>query len=110
MGQQYFLFVTAAPFCGELIPHAQAGDWLLTRCISFVVMVRCGASQAPTSDRPFEQAGFVAMLAKCFVRSVKLSQKEQRLGLIASSDFCSIGLYSRKLTGSLFDIFCAISI
>ena len=37
-------------------------DWGLTDCISFVVMTQEGMSQAFTSDRHFEQAGFVKLL------------------------------------------------
>lgn len=37
-------------------------DWGLTDCISFVVMEREGVTEALTSDRHFEQAGFKALL------------------------------------------------
>jgi predicted nucleic acid-binding protein len=37
-------------------------DWSLTDCISFVVMVDRGISEALTGDHHFEQAGFVALL------------------------------------------------
>lgn len=37
-------------------------DWSLTDCISFVVMQEQGLAEALTSDRHFEQAGFVALL------------------------------------------------
>lgn len=37
-------------------------DWGLTDCISFVVMTQQGITQAFTSDRHFEQAGFVKLL------------------------------------------------
>lgn len=37
-------------------------DWGLTDCISFVVMEREGISEAFTSDRHFEQAGFIRLL------------------------------------------------
>jgi len=33
-------------------------EWGLTDCISFVVMQECGLTQALTTDRHFEQAGF----------------------------------------------------
>lgn len=36
--------------------------WSLTDCISFVVMTDVGATDALTSDRHFEQAGFRALL------------------------------------------------
>ena len=39
-------------------------DWGLTDCISFVVMQSEGTLEALTSDRHFEQAGFVALLRK----------------------------------------------
>lgn len=38
-------------------------DWLLTDCISFVVMADENLADALTSDRHFEQAGFKALLA-----------------------------------------------
>ncbi|MBW4567147.1 MAG: PIN domain-containing protein [Tolypothrix carrinoi HA7290-LM1] len=37
-------------------------DWGLTDCISFVVMTQEGITQAFTSDRHFQQAGFVKLL------------------------------------------------
>ncbi|MBR8832596.1 MAG: type II toxin-antitoxin system VapC family toxin [Stigonema ocellatum SAG 48.90 = DSM 106950] len=37
-------------------------DWGLTDCISFVVMTQEGITLAFTSDRHFEQAGFVKLL------------------------------------------------
>jgi predicted nucleic acid-binding protein len=37
-------------------------DWGLTDCISFVVMEREGIVEAFTSDKHFEQAGFVRLL------------------------------------------------
>ena len=37
-------------------------DWGLTDCISFVVMEQEGISEALTSDRHFEQAGFIRLL------------------------------------------------
>ncbi len=37
-------------------------DWGLTDCISFVVMTQQGITQAFTSDRHFQQAGFVKLL------------------------------------------------
>lgn len=37
-------------------------DWGLTDCISFVVMTQEGITQALTSDRHFQQAGFVKLL------------------------------------------------
>lgn len=37
-------------------------DWGLTDCISFVVMRREGITQAFTSDKHFEQAGFVKLM------------------------------------------------
>lgn len=37
-------------------------DWSLTDCISFVVMSDFGMTDALTSDRHFEQAGFRALL------------------------------------------------
>ncbi|MCC6359213.1 MAG: type II toxin-antitoxin system VapC family toxin [Phycisphaerales bacterium] len=36
--------------------------WSLTDCISFVVMRERGLTEALTSDRHFEQAGFIALL------------------------------------------------
>jgi predicted nucleic acid-binding protein len=37
-------------------------DWSLTDCISFVIMTQERLTQAFTSDRNFEQAGFVKLL------------------------------------------------
>jgi uncharacterized protein len=37
-------------------------DWSLTDCISFAVMEQCGCHDAATSDKHFEEAGFVALL------------------------------------------------
>ena len=37
-------------------------DWGLTDCISFVVMQREGIVEAFTSDKHFEQAGFIRLL------------------------------------------------
>lgn len=37
-------------------------EWLLTDCISFVIMERDGIREALTGDRHFEQAGFTALL------------------------------------------------
>ncbi|MCC6798247.1 MAG: type II toxin-antitoxin system VapC family toxin [Candidatus Hydrogenedentes bacterium] len=38
-------------------------SWSLTDCISFVIMSDHGLTEALTSDRHFEQAGFTALLA-----------------------------------------------
>jgi predicted nucleic acid-binding protein len=37
-------------------------DWGLTDCTSFVVMQQRGITEAFTSDRHFEQAGFVRLM------------------------------------------------
>ena len=37
-------------------------DWGLTDCINFVVMQREGITEAFTSDKHFEQAGFIRLL------------------------------------------------
>jgi len=37
-------------------------DWGLTDCISFVVMKQRGITEAFTSDRHFEQAGFTRLM------------------------------------------------
>jgi uncharacterized protein len=44
--------------------YAQRPDkeWSLTDCISFVVMIKKGITEALTGDHHFEQAGFVALL------------------------------------------------
>ncbi len=44
--------------------YAERNDksWSLTDCISFVVMLERGITEALTSVRHFEQAGFVALL------------------------------------------------
>ena len=39
-------------------------EWSLTDCTSFVVMQERGLTEALTSDRHFEQAGFAALLGK----------------------------------------------
>ena len=38
-------------------------DWGLTDCMSFVLMQELGITEAMTSDRHFEQAGFVRLIA-----------------------------------------------
>jgi hypothetical protein len=37
-------------------------DWGLTDCISFIVMMNEGITEAFTSDRHFEQAGFSKLM------------------------------------------------
>lgn len=46
--------------------HEERGDktWLLTDCISFVLMERHGIRQALAFDVHFEQAGFEALLRR----------------------------------------------
>jgi len=39
-------------------------DWSLTDCISFVLMEERGIRESATTDRHFEQAGFVALLRR----------------------------------------------
>lgn len=53
-------------FEAGLMLYRQRADksWSLTDCLSFVVMEDMGLSEALTADRHFEQAGFVALLAK----------------------------------------------
>lgn len=46
----------------ELMAARPDKDWPLTDCISFIVMEDEGLKVALTSDRHFEQAGFVALL------------------------------------------------
>jgi uncharacterized protein len=46
----------------ELYKARADKDWSLTDCISFVVMQDAGLSEALTSDRHFEQAGFSVLL------------------------------------------------
>lgn len=46
----------------ELYSDRLDKDWGLTDCISFVVMEEEGISAAFTSDRHFEQAGFIRLL------------------------------------------------
>lgn len=49
---------------GLWLYHARPDEgWSLTDCISFVVVVDEGLSEALTGDRHFEQAGFRALLA-----------------------------------------------
>ena len=46
----------------SLFSQRQDKEWSLTDCISFVVMMEEGLTDALTADRHFEQAGFVALL------------------------------------------------
>jgi predicted nucleic acid-binding protein len=48
----------------ELYDARPDKQWSLTDCISFVLMEQRGITEALTADRHFEQAGFVALLAK----------------------------------------------
>lgn len=61
--------MTIVPFSAELFdrgiaPYSERRDkdWSLTDCISFVVMQEHGLTDALTSDRHFEQAGFRRLL------------------------------------------------
>jgi predicted nucleic acid-binding protein len=47
----------------ELYKQRPDKDWSLTDCTSFVVMTQECIAQAFTSDRHFEQAGFVKLLS-----------------------------------------------
>jgi len=77
--EQYVQFVrqmTSDPLC-RIVPASSAlvtrgldlfarrldKDWSLTDCISFVVMREHGVTEALTTDRHFEQAGFRILLA-----------------------------------------------
>ncbi len=46
----------------DLFTSRKDKEWLLTDCVSFVVMSDAGLSEALTHDRHFEQAGFAALL------------------------------------------------
>jgi len=46
----------------QLMGERQDKDWSLTDCISFVVMKEHGIQDVLTTDKHFEQAGFVALL------------------------------------------------
>ena len=46
----------------ELFAQRSDKRWLLTDCISFVVMRQHGISEALTADHHFEQAGFSVLL------------------------------------------------
>ena len=46
----------------QLMDARRDKDWSLTDCISFVVMERDGLTEALTTDKHFEQAGFRALL------------------------------------------------
>jgi len=46
----------------ELYKQREDKNWSLTDCISFVVMNQEGIDRAFTSDRHFEQAGFIKLL------------------------------------------------
>ena len=48
----------------ELYRQRPDKDWPLTDCVSFVVMQDQNIREALTGDVHFEQAGFVALLAK----------------------------------------------
>ena len=47
----------------DLFSRRPDKEWSLTDCISFVVMEEHGVTEALTSDRDFEQAGFNVLLA-----------------------------------------------
>ncbi len=49
-------------FGWQLFKSRPDKSWSLTDCISFVVMQRLGIGEAFTSDKHFEQAGFVKLL------------------------------------------------
>lgn len=55
---------THETFAAGVLLYAQRADkqWSLTDCISFNVMRDSDLKEALTSDRHFEQAGFVAMM------------------------------------------------
>ena len=46
----------------QLLKNRQDKEWSLVDCASFVVMPRCGITEALTTDHHFEQAGFVRLL------------------------------------------------
>jgi predicted nucleic acid-binding protein len=48
----------------QIFRQHQDKEWSLTDCISFVVMRELNISNALTSDRHFEQAGFEALLRR----------------------------------------------
>jgi uncharacterized protein len=61
--------VTIVPASAELVAkgvdlYSQRGDkdWLLTDCISFVIMEQYALTEALTADHHFAQAGFSALL------------------------------------------------
>ena len=47
-----------AGFTGRIVTTA----WILTDCISFIVMEKEGIGEALTADHHYEQAGFIALL------------------------------------------------
>ena len=46
----------------QLFSQRPDKNWSLVDCSSFIVMNRCQIAKALTSDRHFEQAGFVGLL------------------------------------------------
>jgi len=48
----------------ELFERRADKDWSLADCISFLVLEARGLTEAASSDRHFEEAGFVALLRK----------------------------------------------
>jgi uncharacterized protein len=48
----------------DLFQRRQDKEWGLTDCASFVVMAERGLTEALTTDKHFEQAGFVALLRR----------------------------------------------
>lgn len=46
----------------DLYKSRQDKDWGLTDCISFIVMQREGIAEALTTDKHFEQAGFIRLI------------------------------------------------
>jgi uncharacterized protein len=53
----------------DLFSRRQDKDWSLTDCISFLAMEDCGITEAATTDRHFEEAGFAALLRRAAGRS-----------------------------------------
>ena len=50
------------PNLWQLLKNRQDKEWSLVDCVSFVLMQQRGMTETLTTDRHFDQAGFVRLL------------------------------------------------